>query len=410
MNSSTLLEISPLVDCRGLQCPAPILRLADAARKHRGSAATLTVLATDADFRVDLEAWCRTTKSSLVRVDHDDHGVLRALVRLGAAPATSERGDTVPVRPRPSLVPPERDAAEHRHAGVLELAGMSAVAALRKVNEMSVGAPGQTFTVRSDAPGFDARLTAWATATDATLESIRHEGDRSIAVLRFAGEAADAGATHKTQHAFKQSARQTRESEAPPSPPSPPSQILPPGPRIISFSMVDPGAAAPAPRENRATLLVLHNDLEALLAALMVASASAAQGMQVEMFFAFWGIHLLRGEKKRPHGPRERPGLLQRMMLWMVPKGPSRQKLGRLHMGGIGTRILLALMRKRNILALDEQVQAAAKQGVKFRVCSMSMGLMGLGQRDIVDLPNVDFAGVTTFSERASRSAVSLVF
>lgn len=66
-------------------------------------------------------------------------------------------------------------------------------------------------------------------------------------------------------------------------------------------------------------------------------------------------------------------------------------------------------MRKRNILALDEQVQAAAKQGVKFRVCSMSMGLMGLGQRDIVDLPNVDFAGVT-LSERASRSAVSLVF
>lgn len=104
--------------------------------------------------------------------------------------------------------------------------------------------------------------------------------------------------------------------------------------------MVDPDAAAPAPRENRATLLVLHNDLEALLAALMVASASAAQGMQVEMFFAFWDIFISSAARRNVRTAlASGQDSFQRMMLWMVPKGPSRQKLGRLHMGGIGTRI-----------------------------------------------------------------------
>ena len=153
-----------------------------------------------------------------------------------------------------------------------------------------------------------------------------------------------------------------------------------------------------------------HGAGEALLAALMVANASASQGMEVEVYFAFWGIHLLRGERPRKDAPASNRGIIQTMMLWMVPRGPDRQHLGKLHMGGIGTRILLWLMRKRNILALDKLVETAVAQGVKLRVCSMSMGLMGLSQRDIVDLPNLTFAGVTSFAESARRSATSLVF
>jgi peroxiredoxin family protein/TusA-related sulfurtransferase len=387
MNPTLESSSNSIIDCRGLQCPAPILRLSEAARQYKGGSGALTVLATDVDFPVDLEAWCRTTKASLVRLEREQDGLIRAQIRLfGSAPTIPSAALRLP------------DVAAD--SGVVDLDGMSAVAAMRKLNELSLSSPGRRVTVECDAPGFEGRLAAWTSATDTALEAVRRSGNRVTAVLVFPPDPVVSGAPVKVRPIARPA-------------PGPVPVISPPSAQAVipvELDQAEGAMEAAVPRENRATLLVLHNDLEALLAALMVANASASQGMDVEVYFAFWGIHLLRGERPREHAPESNRGLIQTMMLWMVPKGPGRQKLGKLHMGGIGTRILLWLMRKRNILALDKLVEAAVNQGVKFRVCSMSMGLMGLSQRDIVDLPNVTFAGVTSFAETARRSATSLVF
>lgn len=440
MASAQELDPSPVIDCRGLQCPAPILRLAEAARRYRGSAASLTVLATDEDFPVDLEAWCRTTRASLVRLEHEQDGLIRAQIHLGAAP------------PSPTMLSPqgpaERDAQPSPRArtsseppGRLDLTGMSAVAAMRKVNEASIAAAGRSLTVISDAPGFEGRLAAWTSATDTALEDVHRDGSKVTAVLRMAPDPAAAPPPIP---------RAAPVESAPPPAPSAPipraapvgatlPTAVPPIPQALDLApppaparplsarsdsverapvkVAEAPAPAPlrpaevvVPREDRAVLLVLHNDLEVLMSALMVAGASASQGMAVDVYFAFWGIHLLRGERPRPEAPESNRGILQRLLLWLLPRGPRRQRLGKLHLGGFGTRILLRLMRRRNILALDQLVESAVAQGVRFNVCSMSMGLMGLSRRDIVDLPNLSFAGVTSFAEAARRSAVSLVF
>ncbi len=346
-------QASLLIDCRGLQCPAPIMRLAETVRKGRPTGGRITILASDVDFPVDLEAWCRTTKATLLHIDKEQGGVFRAEVQLagarprGTGPASLPFAPTAQFTPedatRETPVSPERTSPSH---------GVPSVRLLRLPSPSRFRAPGQP-----PSPSEPPAPTTAGAPSAATAE-----------------------------------------------PPAPTTARAPSAATAESPS----AAMVAAPRENRATLLVLRNDLESLLAALMVANSSAAQGMTVEIYFAFWGIHLLRGDSTRP-ASADRPGLLQRMMLWLVPKGP-RQRLGKLHMGGLGTRVLLRLMRKRNILALDQLVSAAAEQGVRFRVCSMSMGLMGLQQSDIVDLPNIDFAGVTSFAEVAGRSAVSLVF
>lgn len=410
MEPVTGTPTQPVIDCRGLQCPAPILRLSEAARKHKDTAKVITVLATDVDFPVDLEAWCRTTKASVARLEREEGGVIRAQIRLaGAAP-------TIPsAREQPSA--PEQLA-------VVDLTGIPVVSAMRKLAELSAS-PGKRVTVVSDASGFEGRLAAWSSATDTAIESVHREGSRVTAILRFPQDEATGPAITLaapmpappapvvTTAPAIAPAKVIAEAPAPPPAPAPivRTQVEFQAPaQAVSSALAAASGEEVVPRENRATLLILKNDLEALLAALMVANASASQGMQVEVYFAFWGIHLLRGESPRTNAPESNRGLIQTMMLWMVPKGPGRQKLGKLHMGGIGTRILLWLMRKRNILALDKLVLAAVSQGVRFNVCSMSMGLMGLSQRDIVDLPNVSFAGVTSFAESARRSAVSLVF
>ncbi len=415
---------SDVIDCRGLQCPAPILRLAEAARRHRGSPAALTVLATDVDFPVDLEAWCRTTKAILVKLEREQDGVIRAQIQLQGASPTMPSGparspevvahlaeaDTWPARSgagcngAPAGSPDELGGAPV-DARAIDLTGTNAVAAMRKLGELSVSAAGQRVTILCDAPGFEGRLAAWTSATDTALETVHRTGRHVTAVLVFPPDEAPAAAPAPVISTPPAITPAPAIARAPAEPPATAPQALAVVPGTAEASM-----EAAVPRENRATLLVLHNDLEALLAALMVANASASQGMEVEVYFAFWGIHLLRGERPRQNAPASNRGIIQTMMLWMVPRGPDRQHLGKLHMGGIGTRILLWLMRKRNILALDKLVESAVAQGVKLRVCSMSMGLMGLSQRDIVELPNLTFAGVTSFAESARRSATSLVF
>jgi tRNA 2-thiouridine synthesizing protein A len=47
-----------LVDARGLRCPLPVIRLAEAA-KGLPAGTELTVLSTDPAAKLDVPAWCR---------------------------------------------------------------------------------------------------------------------------------------------------------------------------------------------------------------------------------------------------------------------------------------------------------------------------------------------------------------
>ncbi|WP_029287830.1 sulfurtransferase TusA family protein [Cellulomonas sp. HZM] len=60
-----------VVDATGLRCPAPVIRLARAAREARPGT-TITVLATDPAAEHDVPAWARMRGHALVSVEKDD--------------------------------------------------------------------------------------------------------------------------------------------------------------------------------------------------------------------------------------------------------------------------------------------------------------------------------------------------
>ena len=74
-----LLEIMTQVDARGLSCPMPIVRTAQAV-KPLPSGAILEVLATDAGSVKDFAAWCRSTGHDLVE-QTSDGAVYRFVIR-----------------------------------------------------------------------------------------------------------------------------------------------------------------------------------------------------------------------------------------------------------------------------------------------------------------------------------------
>ena len=74
-----VVEIAQTVDARGLSCPMPIVKLAQACRALP-SGAVVEVFATDAGSIKDVAAWCRATGNELVE-QTSDGAVYRFVIR-----------------------------------------------------------------------------------------------------------------------------------------------------------------------------------------------------------------------------------------------------------------------------------------------------------------------------------------
>jgi tRNA 2-thiouridine synthesizing protein A len=74
-----LIQISQTVDARGLSCPMPIVKTAQAIKTIE-QGAMLEVFATDAGSVKDIAAWCRSTGNELVD-QSSDGAVYRFVIR-----------------------------------------------------------------------------------------------------------------------------------------------------------------------------------------------------------------------------------------------------------------------------------------------------------------------------------------
>ncbi len=75
----TTLEIAQRVDARGLSCPMPIVKTAQAI-KNVASGQLIEVLATDPGSTKDFAAWAKSTGNPVVESDVTD-GVYRYVIR-----------------------------------------------------------------------------------------------------------------------------------------------------------------------------------------------------------------------------------------------------------------------------------------------------------------------------------------
>jgi TusA-related sulfurtransferase len=92
------------VDARGLRCPLPVIRLAEAAR-DAPAGTWIVLLASDPAARYDIPAWCRMRDHELREMaeapaEGDDPAYLRFVVLI--RPQRSKAGGTGSASERPS--------------------------------------------------------------------------------------------------------------------------------------------------------------------------------------------------------------------------------------------------------------------------------------------------------------------
>ncbi|MDE2181542.1 MAG: DsrE/DsrF/DrsH-like family protein [Alphaproteobacteria bacterium] len=151
------------------------------------------------------------------------------------------------------------------------------------------------------------------------------------------------------------------------------------------------------------TLLMFSDDLDKAFAAFVIANGAAAMDSPVTMFFAFWGLNVLR----KPASSKGKD-LLAKMFGFMMPKGPDKLKLSKMNMMGMGTTMMKHVMKKKNVKLLPELIASAREQGVRLVACSMSMDVMGIRQEELID--GVEVGGVVTFLSAAEKSNATMVF
>jgi peroxiredoxin family protein len=151
--------------------------------------------------------------------------------------------------------------------------------------------------------------------------------------------------------------------------------------------------------EDRLALGVMSGSLDYTLAAFIVALAAAASGMEVDMFFTFWATAALRDPKKSAS-----KDMLGQMFGMMLPNGAGNLPLSRMHMMGVGPRMIKSIMKKHGVQSLEELMKHAAEFGIRIHVCTMSMDLMGIKEEELIDYPDMDFVGAAAFVNMFDKS------
>lgn len=157
-------------------------------------------------------------------------------------------------------------------------------------------------------------------------------------------------------------------------------------------------------RKDQLSMAIVSGDMDKILAAMIISLAAAAMDTQVKLFFSFWALAALRDPKKHPKGK----DFISKMFGMMLPKSRNHLKLSNMNMAGMGPVMIKSLMKKKNVMSLNEMFAQAAELGIEITVCEMSMDLMGFKKEEIIDYPHLRYAGATTFVADAGESAIQL--
>jgi len=154
----------------------------------------------------------------------------------------------------------------------------------------------------------------------------------------------------------------------------------------------------------QATIIVFSGALDKVMAGFIIATTAAAMGMEVTMFFTFWGLSALKQDG--PAAADCERNWMQKMLGMMLPRRAADLPLSQLNMGGMGAGMLKQIMAQKNFSSLPELIETAIDLEVRMIACQMSMDAMGICREELIDA--VEVAGAATYVGVAQDAAINL--
>jgi len=155
-------------------------------------------------------------------------------------------------------------------------------------------------------------------------------------------------------------------------------------------------------KSNKLCMVVISGDFDKAMAAFIIANGALAMDKEVYMFFTFWGLDII----KKPAFSTKGQGILEKMVLFMRPKGPNNLPTSKMNFAGIGPRLFRFMMGRKNVEGLDPMIKMAQEFGGKIIACQMTMDLMGIQKDNLID--DIEVAGVAAFLSESYKSNTTL--
>jgi len=143
-------------------------------------------------------------------------------------------------------------------------------------------------------------------------------------------------------------------------------------------------AAEVSSNAEKMTLVVHSGDFDKIYSAFIIANGALAMGMEVSLYFTFWG--------------------LMRLKKGALDSGP----LSKMNMLGLGKRIMRRRMDKKRVASLERMAQDCKALGGKIFACDMTMDLMGIEPTDLRQDLIEEYCAVGTYVNEARHSTVTL--
>jgi len=154
------------------------------------------------------------------------------------------------------------------------------------------------------------------------------------------------------------------------------------------------------PAKGKVAIIASKGTLDMAYPPLILASAAAAMGEEVTVFFTFYGLNILKkgGAKHLQVAPIANPAMPVPMpnIIGMLPG-----------MTPMATWMMKSqLFAKHNVAPLDDLLQECLDLGVKFIACQMTLDVMGIKDEDLID--GVEIGGAATFINFANDAHITL--
>ena len=129
---------------------------------------------------------------------------------------------------------------------------------------------------------------------------------------------------------------------------------------------------------------------------LILASTAAALGWEVQVFFTFYGLQLLRKDLSGiAISPIGNPAMPMPVVVSMLPG-----------MEAMASSMMKGKIKKKGVASLEELRSLCQEAEVKFIACQMTVDLFEFSKSDFID--GIEYGGAATFMKFAGETDVCL--
>ena len=155
--------------------------------------------------------------------------------------------------------------------------------------------------------------------------------------------------------------------------------------------------------DKKLALIATKGTLDWAYPPFILASTAAALGYEVQIFFTFYGLQLLKKDLNLKVSPLGNPGMPMPMGMdkWMpniVTALPGMEAM----MSGM----MKSKMKSKGVASVAELRDLCLEAEVKLIACQMTVDLFDMQPDEFID--GIDYAGAATFFEFAGESDVNL--